>query len=84
LSLSFYAFAVNFETFKFLMLKLIYFQQMVTIAEYVYQAIGDHPMFQANKNIWFHVYPGSIHSVDSWLKRMWNTFKILSNGRNWF
>jgi hypothetical protein len=39
-------------------------------------------MFEANKNIWYHAYPNEAHTLLSWLKRVWNTFKILSNGRN--
>ena len=53
------------------------FFQMVSAPGRTFELISGHPMFHANKNLWYNTYPNETHSIVSWLKRIWNTFKIL-------
>ena len=56
--------------------------QTKTAAEDVFNLMASHPMFKVDSNLWFNVYPDLDHSNESWIKRLWNTFKILSRDRN--
>ena len=64
-------FVNNFRLFK-----------TVVSAEAVFNQMSAHPMFKIDKNLWFNVYPNEEHSNQSWIRRLWNTFKILAKDRN--
>jgi hypothetical protein len=47
----------------------------------VFDYMTSLPVFEADRNIWYQVYPGQEHSMVSWFARMWNALKILSVDR---
>jgi hypothetical protein len=55
---------------------------MATIANDTYNSMAAHAKSEANGNLLFGVYSDKIHSSDVWLTRLWNAFRVLSNGRN--
>ena len=56
--------------------------QMLTTVDRVFQVMDTHPMQKADHNLWFSIYPNEPHTIISWLKRVWNVFKILGRDRN--
>ena len=56
--------------------------QSVSSAGRIFDTMNAHPVLASDKNLWLSVYPDEPHTNESWLKRVWNIFKILGRGRN--
>ncbi len=54
---------------------------MVLGAQDAYDYMIDLRDFEADRNVWFHVYPGYSHNGDAWMARLWSSFKILTQDR---
>ena len=52
---------------------------IVLAGRQVYDTMAGSPHFTRNVNLWYQVYPGERHSIQAWVKRMWNALKILRN-----
>ena len=52
---------------------------MIKGASLATQKMVELPYFQKDENIWFHVYPGKLHSEEAFVDRIWNALKIMWN-----
>ena len=53
--------------------------RMIKGASLATQKMVELPYFKKDENIWFHVYPGKLHSEEAFVDRIWNALKIMWN-----